>query len=291
MSVAVGYLPGPGANSALELAVALARELHTGIGVMTVVPRPWATPSMAKVDAEFSAYAGRLAAEAHDAAAAHLHTIDVDVPVSYRSVPDRSAGEALMRVSRETEAQVLVLGSSAGETGKIRIGSTISRLLHSADLPIALAPNDFTYPDGGITGLTCAWSGLTAARGMIAEAGEIAAQVGVRLRVTTFGVTPAQMYPTSVGFDAEQQMLDAWREQMVVEQDGLVGQGVIGSDVERVVATGRTWVDAVGSIDWPRGEMLVIGTTSRWATRRIFLGSTATRIVTASPVPVLVLPG
>ena len=51
MTVVVGYLAGKSGNAPMHLAVAAARTLQTSLTVATVVPRPWTTPSPARVDA------------------------------------------------------------------------------------------------------------------------------------------------------------------------------------------------------------------------------------------------
>ena len=55
MTVAVGYLAGKGGRSPLHLAVEAAKTLKTSLTVVTVVPRPWMTPSPARIDAEYAA--------------------------------------------------------------------------------------------------------------------------------------------------------------------------------------------------------------------------------------------
>ena len=62
MTVAVGYSVGKGGRSPLYLAVEAAKTLKTPLTVITVVPRPWITPSLGRVDAEYAQYAEQLAA-------------------------------------------------------------------------------------------------------------------------------------------------------------------------------------------------------------------------------------
>jgi hypothetical protein len=63
VTVAVGYLAGKGGTSPLYLAVEAAKTLKTPLAVVTVVPRPWMTPSLGRVDAEYAEYAEQLAAK------------------------------------------------------------------------------------------------------------------------------------------------------------------------------------------------------------------------------------
>ena len=108
----------------------------------------------------------------------------------------------------------------------------------------------------------------------------------------TFGVRSATMYPPEIGTDIESEVTEQWREQMVEAQEALrAGLGdALDDDVEMVVATGSSWWDAITSIDWTPNELLILGSSSAGALRRVFLGTNATKIIRHSPVPVLVVP-
>ena len=61
-------------------------------------------------------------------------------------------------------------------------------------------------------------------------------------------------------------------------------------DTEFVVASGTSWAEALSSVDWMPNELLVLGSSSAGTLRRVFLGTSATKIIRHSPVPVLVVP-
>ena len=63
MTVVVGYLAGKSGRSSLYLAVEAARMLKTSLSVVTVVPKPWMTPSPARIDAEYAQWADQLGAD------------------------------------------------------------------------------------------------------------------------------------------------------------------------------------------------------------------------------------
>ena len=54
--------------------------------------------------------------------------------------------------------------------------------------------------------------------------------------------------------------------------------------------TTSSWWDALTSVDWTPNELLILGSSSAGALRRVFLGTNATKIIRHSPVPVLVVP-
>ena len=52
----------------------------------------------------------------------------------------------------------------------------------------------------------------------------------------------------------------------------------------------RFWEEALDSLPWEDGEVLVVGSSRLGPVARVFLGSNATKIIRSSPVPVLVIP-
>jgi nucleotide-binding universal stress UspA family protein len=122
---------------------------------------------------------------------------------------------------------------------------------------------------------------------VVGRAAELAKQIGAPLRVASFGVRNATMYPPEVGLTAEDSVLDSWAAQA---QARLVSDGVIGDDVPRVIGTGTGWPEAMASVHWQRDELLALGSSATGPLARVFLGSRAGKLIRASPVPVLVLP-
>ena len=151
MTVAVGYLAGKGGRSPLYLAVEAAKTLKTSLTVVTVVPRPWMTPSLGRIDAEYAQYADQLAANSAKQAQELIDAIGDGLDVKYHKTAHRSASGGLLEAASELEAEVLILGSaSEGSLGQVVIGSTADRLLHSSPVPMA-------------HGSTRRWSASTAA--------------------------------------------------------------------------------------------------------------------------------
>jgi nucleotide-binding universal stress UspA family protein len=118
----------------------------------------------------------------------------------------------------------------------------------------------------------------------------LAERFGVPLRVASFGVRGATMYPPVTGVSAEDSVLDSWAEQAEAAQRRLVADGVIPEAVERVIGTGQSWSDAMASIPWQAGEVLALGSSSMGPLARVFLGARATKLIRHAPVPVIVLP-
>ena len=61
-------------------------------------------------------------------------------------------------------------------------------------------------------------------------------------------------------------------------------------DIECLVADGITLESALKKLNWDDSDLLVVGSSRFAAPRRIFLGSTAARILAGTDAPVIVVP-
>jgi nucleotide-binding universal stress UspA family protein len=292
VSVVVGYTPGKGGRGSLDLGLQLAHALDEGMAVVTVVPRQWSTPSMAKVDAEYGEYARQVGEEAERQAREYLTDTTVKVDITYLTVTGRSIAIALIDALDDLDASVLVLGSSTdGQVGQVVVGSTADKLLHASPVPLAISPREFrSVAAEGVTKVTCAFSDSEASVAVVGRVRALAEEFGVPLRVASFGVRGATMYPPVSGISAEDSVLDSWAGEAEAAQQRLVAEGVIPAATERVIATGATWSSTMASIPWQAGEVLALGSSSMGPLARVFLGSRATKLIRHAPVPVIVLP-
>lgn len=292
MTVVVGYLAGKGGRAALNLGVEAARTLNAALAVVTVVPKPWTTPSQARIDAEYAQYADRLAADSAAQARECIETMGDPLEVSFHKYAHRSASGGLVDAVRDLDAQALVLGSAAdGSLGQVVIGSTADRLLHSAPVPLAISPRGYRGSKShGLTRITCAYPGTPESRHVVERVAAFAAELAIPLRVVTFAVRGRTMYPPTAGFHPEDLLLDSWAAQARDALAELKTSGLIGADVDLQVVTGNGWDQALDAAEWLDGEVLALGTSPQGAIARVFLGSKGTKIVRHSPVPVLVLP-
>lgn len=293
MTVVVGYLAGKGGASALHLAVGAARTLNTSLAVATVVPRPWLTPSPARVDAEYAEYAAQLAASSAEQARQHVAALDDRLDVSFHKFAHRSVSGGLLEAVAELDAELLVLGSaSEGQLGQVVVGSTADRLLHSCPVPLAISPRGYRRPkSGALARITCAYPGTPESVSVVQRVTELSRRLDTPMRMVTFAVRGRNMYPPTVGLHAEDAILQEWAKQAQQAMTRLKDDKIIGDDVELQVVTGNDWSEALDAVDWLEGEILAIGTSPGSAVARVFLGSHGSKILRHSPVPVLVLPG
>ena len=292
MTVLVGYLAGKCGHAPLNLAVEAARALKTSLTVVAVVPRPWMTPSPARIDAEFAAYANQLGSDSEREAREYLATIAAGIDVSFVQVASRTAGDGLLEAVEQTGADVLVVGSSSsGALGQVVLGSTTDWLLHASPVPVALSPRGYRGSrTGTLERVTCAYSGTPESVRVVERVSALTADLDVPLRIVSYAIRGRTMFPPEVGLHAEDSLLDAWAEQLREITAKLKSDGIVGEDVELQVITGRGWDQALDATEWQDGDLLALGTTSRRSIIGVFLGSHGAKIIRHSPVPVLVLP-
>ena len=300
MTVVVGYRAGKVGLSGLHLGVRAARTLSTSLTVATIVPKPWLTPSPARVDAEYEHWADNLAAESAREAARFLQSLADGIEITYVHRAHRSVSGGLIEVIEEVQAELLVLGSlpSGGRglgappaRGGVVIGSTADWLLHASPVPVAITPRGYRSNTGKLTRVTCAYSATPDSVDVVRRCFEFAERFDMPMRVITFAVRGKTMYPPEVGLDVEDQILQAWASQAREILEDLKTEGIVSEDVALQVVTGRSWTEALDKTDWEEGEILALGTRPRGDIRGVFLGSRSAKIIRESPVPVLVLPG
>jgi nucleotide-binding universal stress UspA family protein len=283
----VAYSADSGGRAALTLGRLFATE-GIALAVCTIVPSTWGYPSMAAVDAEYAQFLVKHASAALDDARRQLGH---DVPAHYLARAARSSTDGLLELVDELDAELVVLGSArGGSVGRFATGSVTSSLLHSAPVPVALAPRGFRPArPTRIQRITCGYLGpgqSTAAR----VASELAQRHRVPLRLMTAIVRDRQMYPSLVGYHSERLVDEQAKAQAEQQLRQAIAELPDGRVAEQAVVEGPSWDDALDELHWQDGEVLVIG-SSRRGLGRIFLGGNASKIVRSSPVPTVVVPG
>lgn len=95
--------------------------------------------------------------------------------------------------------------------------------------------------------------------------------------------------------DAETQVLELWTDQartaQVEAEAHLNSMGFDQEALELKLVGGADWGAAIASLEWADGDLLVVGSSSTHRLARVFLGSSASKIVRHSPVPVVAVPG
>ena len=291
MTIVVGQALDTGDRGALALGELLARSLSTDLVACGVLQHRWTGPTAAHAAAQREAAASFLTA-------ARSHLPD-DVRASDDVRLARSIPAALHEAAIEHDATALVLGSSEEAVrGRIAVGSVADRVLHSSPVPVAIAPRGFALADRDrLDRVTVAVDSGPSSTEVLTAGARMAHAAGVELRMVTFAIRRKTMFPPEMGFDIEDSVLDAWREQAEQGQRRAVADLAARPDVdhlaavdESVVISGPSWEHAVADLGWRTGDVLLMGSSSESALTKVFLGSTATKLLRSSPVPVVVLP-
>ena len=282
-------LTAVGGRDALGLGRMLARTGDVTLTVCVVVPRTWDYPSPARVDAEYAAF---LKQYAEDAIAEAREFLGDSVRAEYTTSSASSASEGLIATATEAGAALIALGSARhGPMGRITVGGIANEMLHISPVPVALAPRGYRPSSGArLRRVTCAFSGSTQSRSAFDAAVQLSRRHAVPLRLTTIVIRDRQMYPSQVGYDAERLVVEQWRAQAREAQEKALATLPNDVSVETGIVDGQNWEDALDSLPWEDGEMLVVGSSRLGPVARVFLGSSATKIIRSSPVPVLVVP-
>jgi nucleotide-binding universal stress UspA family protein len=289
MNYLVGLTADRGGRDALALGRMLARSGDVTLTVCIVLPEVWGHPSLARVDAEYAAF---LARHAEDTIAEAREFVGDAVQAEYVSTSARTATEGLITTARENDADLVVLGSARhGPFGRFAVGSVTDEMLHTAPVPVVLAPRGYSpASDARLRRVTCAFAGSTRSRTAFDAAVQLSKRHGLPLRLTTLVVRDRQMYPSQVGYSAERLVAEQWRAQAEEAQNRALATLPEDVPVEANVISGRNWEEALDSLPWEEGEVLVVGSSRLGPVKRVFLGSNSTKIVRSSPVPVVLIP-
>lgn len=285
MKVLAGYTDDAGSRAALGVAAMLAGR--DALTVCTVTPESWGYPSLARVDAEYAQFLQQRAQDNLAAARSVLGAREAQ----YVHQSSGSVTQGLIDAAAAHGAQALVLGA-AREPGLERFvtGSATEALLHCSPLPVVIAPRDGVAAGARLDRVSVAFSGDPRAAATVQRAAALAAAEGVPLRIVTMVVRDQQMYPSTVGYDAENIVANQWRVQAAEAQAAVREALPANVDASTALGDGMTWPDALASLDWRPGEVLLLGSSPLSLVERVFLGSNAKRIMQAASVPVVVVP-
>jgi nucleotide-binding universal stress UspA family protein len=198
-----------------------------------------------------------------------------------------SFADGLMTAANDLGASHIVIGTAGdGRRGRHRLGTVANTLLHSAEVPVVLAPEGSrgTNPLIGITRITAAVGTRPGAGTLMGEALSLATVTGAKLRLlslVTVDLPPS--VDTGVieiaGAAHASNVLSTARKSLPAD---------ISSEV--VVARGTSIEDAVQHLSWEPGEIAMVGSSRLATPRRLFIGSTAAKMLHELPVPMIVVP-
>ena len=123
-----------------------------------------------------------------------------------------------------------------------------ARLVHTAAVPVAIAPRGYPMAPGPISRLTAAYGGAADVVGLIATSAELAKRWSVRLRIASFTVRPVAVFGGAIEPSAEDLVVQQWSRRTsddIVKQLNDVRARIPVPDVDVVIGTGYEWREAV----------------------------------------------
>jgi nucleotide-binding universal stress UspA family protein len=280
--IVVGYTATPAGEDAVALAARLAAASGSELDLVVVLPadRGVITPPDASYERYLSDQAGAWLREAEtrvaDAVARRSH-------VRY----GESFAEGLIALADEVGASHIVIGASGGGLrGRHRLGTVAQELLHSSDVPVVLAPEGARKvdPGAGVTRLTAAIGTRPGAEALFEETIALATATGAELRLLSLVTVDL---PASVDTGVIRIAGAAHADEVLAAARAALPGGI---DAEVVAARGESIEDAVAHLGWEPGEIAIVGSSRLAQPRRLFLGSTAAKMLHELPVPMIVVP-
>lgn len=281
--IVVGYTATDAGADAVALGARLAAASAASLDLVVVLPgeeRSVITPP----DAGYDRYLRQQAQEwLTDAAAAVAASVAVDTHVRY----GESFAEGLVSAADDLGASHIVVGAAGdGRRGRHRLGTVATELLHSSDVPVVLAPEGARRvdPGTGISRITAAIGTRPGAEALLHESVALAASAGARLRLLSLVSVDL---PASVDTGVIRIAGAAHADDVLAKALAALPEGI---DADVVVARGESIEDAVSQLGWEPGELAVVGSSRLAQPRRLFLGSTAAKMLHELPVPMVVVP-
>ncbi|MCD2130492.1 universal stress protein [Rhodococcus qingshengii] len=288
MRLIVGYLATPSGKDGLVLGAQLARSLGAQLDICMVLPPDRTLP--AKVPSE-AGYDDILAARAHDWLSEAKASVPEDIQVEVHLSFHESFAQGLLDEVDRLNALAIVVGASGdGLLGRHAIGSVSTELLHSAHVPVALAPRGTRHSAAtAIREVTCALGTRVGADIVLNTAVRASELMQVPLRL----VSLVALDPQNDLRDHRDTAESARERARNHAQDTLdVARAALPAEfpIEVIIADGSTVESAVRQLDWQDGDLVMVGSSRLAQPRKLFLGSTAAKMLRVLPVPMVVVP-
>jgi nucleotide-binding universal stress UspA family protein len=285
MKLVVGYLATPGGADAVALGVRLCRTLDADLDVSIILPPDRAVPSLVQV----GGFDEHLAEQAEHWLAEARALVPADITVGTHVSFDDSYADGLIKEAARVQADLIVVGGSGGGlAGSYSLGSVVNELLHSAPVPVAVAPRGTRDSSIDLVReVTCAIGERAGADLLLDTAVQFSRAAGTPLRLVSL-VALDPIFGTLRGDD------DAVRERALAHArqtlDTAKSNLPEGFPVTSTIVDGPTVEEAVSKLEWHDGDLIMVGSSRLSAPKRLFLGSTSAKMLRVLDVPMMVVP-
>lgn len=282
MRYVVGITMDKRARDAVSLALALARSVlsphSVELDLVHVIRGASPKDAVSLQEREFQSLC-------LDEAQQWIAKIDDLIPKGIRSTTtvhfadSMAAGLLEIATARPSEL-IIVASASHGPLRRFTVGSVANSLLHSASIPVALAPSGY-LPPSRLTRLTCALGMRTGADIALNVAIQSSVRHDVPLRlISLIGLDTKSGVPAISSARAHAKKLLLHASQKVDS----------ATEVMVDVAHGLSIESAIDKLTWDEGEIVLIGSSRLSRSNSIFLGTTANKMLRSLPAPMIVIP-
>ncbi|WP_422741906.1 universal stress protein [Mycobacterium sp. WMMD1722] len=282
MRYVVGYGPRQRGVDGINLAATLARSSGATLDLVSVLPSD--APTFHRYSPD-QAYNAEVEEQARGWLEDGLSRVPEGVPAHAQLRRAESITEGLLDSAVDPErgeAALIVVGTHHRvRSGRFGLGSLADALLHASAVPVALAPADYQARPG-VTRITCAIGLRPGNEVLFDNAVRLAGEWTVALRLMSL---------VAVGEDDRRAEWARAAEQHAATLVERATQALpAGCPVTSVVGQGDSLEEAVGGLDFDDSEIVMMGSSRLAQPRRLFLGRSASKIMRALPVPMIVWP-
>jgi nucleotide-binding universal stress UspA family protein len=283
MKLVVGYLATPGGADAVALGARLARTLSAELELCIVLPPDRSGVARLSVG-DFDELLREQAKEWLKEAAVP----DDVVAHSHVSFAESFADGLLKEIARLEADAIVVGGSGGGLAGPFSLGSVVNELLHSSPVPVAVAPRGTRHSEvERVREVTCALGERQGADLLLRTAVQFSKAADTPLRlVSLVALDPTFGHLRGDEDAVRERALDHAAHTLETAKEALPE----AIPVTSTVVDGRTVEDAVSKLDWRDGDLIMVGSSRLSAPKRLFLGSTAAKMLRVLDVPMMVVP-
>ena len=285
MKLVVGYLATPGGADAMALGARLARTLEAEVEACIVLPDDRALPMLTGA----RDYEAKLGEQAQKWLAEALASVPDDLTARSHVTFDESFADGLIRESARLEADVILVGGSGGGlAGSYSLGSVVNELLYSSPVPVVVAPRGTRDSAvDRVREVTCAIGRRQGADLLLEKAVRFSKAADTPLRLVSLVALDPMFGQLRGDEEAVRERALAHARQVLDTAKGSLPEGF---PVTATAVEGETVEDAVRKLEWHDGDLIMVGSSRLSAPRRLFLGSTAAKMLRVLDVPMMVVP-
>jgi len=285
MKLVVGYLATPGGADAMALAARLARTLDAEVDACIILPADRALPTLTGA----RDYEAKLGEQAEKWLAEALASVPDDLTAHSHVAFDDSFADGLIRETARVQGDVIVVGGSGGGlAGSYSLGSVVNELLHSAPVPVVVAPRGTRDSSvDRVREVTCAIGQRQGADLLLETGVRFSKAAGTPLRLVSLVALDPVFGQLRGDEEAVRDRAMAHAQQVLETAKSSLPEGF---PVASTLVEGETVEDAVRKLEWHDGDLIMVGSSRLSAPRRLFLGSTAAKMLRVLDVPMMVVP-